>query len=161
MRRLSASTPQTAPAVPTRADLLTTLRFRLDLWLRARLLPFRVADKDLTDVLTLARPPLTGRYRGFTAETIAAAIMRTTRHPWLMRDRRCLRQGLLGHYFLAAAGYAPELHFAVGRDAGAAGRLTAHCWVEIAGRCVVNRPEEDMATIWVERWPQSAVADDD
>lgn len=153
MRQLSASNSAIDLSASERVNFQTMVRFRLELWLRARLLPFRVAEKDLADVLKLARPSRPGRYRGLSTATIAAAVLRTTRHPWMMRDRRCLRQGLLGAYFLTAAGHEPELHFAVGRSAGPVDRLTAHCWVEIAGSCVVNTPQDGMTTIWVERQP--------
>ena len=126
------------------------LRFGVSLWLAARLLPFRVAHKPLQQVLGIADPSAL-RFPGLPHEYITARVMRTTRRPWLMRKRPCLRQGLLGCRFLAEAGYAPELHFGIDGDSIGTHRLSAHCWVCINGKPVLNDRINDMATILVHR----------
>ena len=132
------------------APLWTRLRFRVSLWLAARLLPSRVAHKPLQQVLEIAEPTSL-RFAGLHHDYIAARVLRATRRPWLMRDRRCLRQGLLGCRFLAEAGYAPELHFGIDGDSIGTQRLAAHCWVCINGKPVLNDRINHMTTILVHR----------
>ena len=144
---LTGVTPAEAAA---RARLWTRLRFRVSLWLAARLLPSRVANKPLQQVLEIAEPTSL-RFAGLHHDYITARVLRATRRPWLMRDRRCLRQGLLGCRFLAEAGYAPELHFGIDGDSIGTHRLAAHCWVCIQGKPVLNDRIKDMPTILVHR----------
>ena len=138
------------PAEAPSASLWTRLRFRVSLWLAARLLPSRVAHKPLQQVLDIAEPTSL-RFAGLHHDYITARVLRATRRPWLMRDRRCLRQGLLGCRFLAEAGYAPELHFGIDGDSIGTHRLAAHCWVCIQGKPVLNDRIKDMPTILVHR----------
>jgi hypothetical protein len=140
-----------------RVSLVTRLRFGVSLWLAARLLPSRVARKPFQRVLRLAEPSAI-RFRGLPPDYIAKRILQTTRKPWLMRDRRCLRQGLLGCRFLAEAGYAPELHFGINPSSIGTPRLAAHCWVCINGTPVLNDRVNDMVTILVHRVTAEAKA---
>ena len=126
----------------------TRLRFGVSLWIAARLLPLRVARKPWRRVLTMADPSSI-RFAGLHHDSIPARVLRATRRPWLMRDRPCLRQGLLGCRFLAEAGYAPELHFGINGDSIGTHRLSAHCWVCINGTPVLNDRINHMETIWV------------
>lgn len=133
------------------AKLLQALRFRVELWFAARTLPLRVRGRSFEAVLALASPAAPARYGGLSHEYIARSIARTLRHPLAMRDRRCLRAGLLGFRFLRLAGHQPELHFAVDRDSVGGERISAHCWVCIGGRPVVGRGEPNQVTIHVHR----------
>ena len=118
----------------------TKIRFRIALWRDARLLPFRIPrNRPLAEVLLLARPPRSAFYPGLPSTYILKHVLKTTRRPILMRDRRCLRQGILACRFLAAAGHSSELHFGVDRTSLAA-VLKAHCWVVYRGATVLNPP---------------------
>ena len=136
------------PAEAPSASLWTRLRFGVSLWIAARLLPLRVARKPWRRVLEMADPSSI-RFAGLHHDYITARVLRATRRPWLMRDRPCLRQGLLGCRFLAEAGYAPELHFGINSDSIGTHRLSAHCWVCINGKPVLNDRINHMATILV------------
>jgi hypothetical protein len=144
-------------AAAASAPLWTRLRFRVSLWLAARLLPSRVAHKPLQQVLEIAEPTSL-RFAGLHHDYITARVLHATRRPWLMRDRRCLRQGLLGCRFLAEAGYAPELHFGIDGDSIGTQRLAAHCWVCINGKPVLNDRINHMTTILVHRVSTEASA---
>lgn len=133
----------------------TELRFGLAVWLRARLMPLLVRRRDLAPILADAEPGPARPYRGLAAEAIVDAVRRVTRHPWFMRDRRCLRQGLLAYRYLTAAGFRPTLHFGVDRTSLADRRLKAHCWVVLDGRPVIGPPNETMVTIFVYDGPRS------
>ena len=120
-----------------------------DLWFSSRMMPWRVRRRPLRSVLRLAEPSTTSRYAGFSAAYISRAVERVTRHPWLMRDRRCLRRGLLGFRFLSEAGFDPELHFGVDSTSIASDPLVAHCWVSIDGAPVISDRLQGMATVLV------------
>jgi hypothetical protein len=65
-----------------------------------------------------------------------------------MRDRRCLREGLLAFRFLSMAGYGPVLRFGVQRGSAARGqRLSAHCWIEVENETMLNPPLPDTVEI--------------
>ena len=132
----------------SRVRFWTRLRFGVSLWIAARLLPLRVARKPWRRVLGMADPSSI-RFAGLHHDYITARVLRATRRPWLMRDRPCLRQGLLGCRFLAEAGYAPELHFGIDGDSIGTHRLSAHCWVCINGKPVLNDRINHMTTILV------------
>ncbi|MCX7304459.1 MAG: lasso peptide biosynthesis B2 protein [Hyphomicrobiales bacterium] len=134
-------------------SLLSVCRFRLDLWLAARSLPWRVSGKPLDQILAMASPEGRSDYPGLAAEYIARRVRKSVRRPLLMRDRRCLREGLLGFEFLSRAGYAPELHFAVEPASVAKDRIAAHCWVCLDGQPVVGDRLGDQVTIFVHRSP--------
>lgn len=131
------------------AGLMLRARFRVALWLAARALPLRLGRQPIGAALRLAEPAARGHYDGLAADYIARAVRRATRHPWLMRDRRCLRQGILGYRFLAAAGYRPELYFGVDPASVSRPRLAAHCWVCLDGQPVLNDRLPGMATLFV------------
>jgi hypothetical protein len=65
-----------------------------------------------------------------------------------MRDRRCLREGLLGHRFLRLAGFDPELRFGVDPKSLQTPRVSAHCWVCLDGRPVVSDSLPGMVEIY-------------
>lgn len=142
------------------ASLLTALRFRVDLWLAARSLPWRVAGKSFEDILAMASPEGGAEYEGLPVEYIARRVRRSVRRPWLMRDRRCLREGLLGFEFLRRSGYAPELHFAVAPGSLSAERISAHCWVCVHGEPVIGDRQGDQVTIFVHRSESATRAGD-
>ena len=128
---------------------ITKIRFRIALWCDARLLPFRIwRERPLAEVLSLARPPRRVSYAGLPIAYILKRVMRTTRRPILMRDRRCLRQGILAYRFMAAAGYKSELHFGVDRTS-LGGSLKAHCWLVHGGETVLNPPDPATVEIFV------------
>lgn len=124
-------------------------RFRAALWWAARLMPLQIKRKALGDILDWMELDCAERYIGLSASYIESCVVRTARRPWLMRDRRCLRIGLLGYQFLCKAGFAPELHFGVSPDSVARERLEAHCWVCLAGEAVIGAPLPGMVTIHV------------
>ena len=132
-------------------SLLKTCRFRVDLWLAARSLPWRVAGKSFEDILALASPKGRVDYSGLPAEYISRRVRKSVRRPWLMRDRRCLREGLLGFEFLRRSGYSPELHFAVDPASVSKERIAAHCWVCLDGKPVVGDRQGDQVTIFIHR----------
>lgn len=142
-----------APASPSvsPASLWRRLRFRADVWLAARLLPLRLRGRRFEEVLKAVPVAPRRRYAGLSAEYISRTVFRVTRRPLLMRDRRCLRQGLLGFGYMAQAGLKPELHFAVERDSVPTGQLAAHCWVCVDGQPVLSDRTPDMVTIYVHR----------
>jgi hypothetical protein len=128
---------------------LTRVRFRLALWFNARLLPLQLwRDRPLADVLSLADAAPGGRYVGLPAGYVLKRVLKTTRRPLLMRDRRCLRQGILAFKFMNAAGYRSELHFGVDR-ASVAGPVKAHCWLVHDGKIVLNPPDSDTVPILI------------
>ncbi|MBB5754424.1 lasso peptide biosynthesis B2 protein [Prosthecomicrobium pneumaticum] len=121
--------------------------FRLALFVEARLLPFRIGRRPIADILALADGPVPAGLDGMSVSAIVRAVRRTTRRPWLMADRPCLRQGVLAYRSLRAAGFAPELHFGVDRDSIAEPSLRAHCWVVVDGAIVLNPPDPRMVTV--------------
>jgi hypothetical protein len=136
-------------------SFLSVLRFRIDLWLAARSLPWRVSGKSLEQILAMASPNDRLDYPGLAPEYISRRVRKSVRSPLLMRDRRCLREGLLGFEFLLRSGYDPELHFAVEPSSVAKDRIAAHCWVCLDGQPVVGDRQGDQVTILVHRSPAS------
>jgi hypothetical protein len=125
------------------------VRFRTVLWASARMLPWRIRRRPLNAVLEIAEPFDRKRYAGLPAAYIANAIKRTTRHSWLMRDRKCLRRGLLGYRFLSEAGFRPELRFSVDPYSPSKDRMTAHCWVCLDGKPIVGEELAGATTVLV------------
>lgn len=125
------------------------MRFRTALWLAARILPWRVRRRPLDAVLSLAEPADTGRYAGLSVAYVARAVRRTTRHPWVMRDRPCLRSGLLGYRFLREAGFHPQLRFGVDPRTITRSHAAAHCWVCVDDTPVINDRLPGMTDIFV------------
>lgn len=142
----------------TRTDLGSRTRFLASLWLRARLLPFRVGQRDLQSVLALAAYDGPPRFAGLDAPYICRHVRRATRFPVLMRKRRCLREGLLGFYFLRAAGFDPELRFGVDGKSLGQKKVKAHCWVCLESRSILNDRHEGMVDILV--FPPPTSSDD-
>lgn len=133
----------------TAPSLTTRLLFNLDLWIRARLLPWQASRNSLDVVLKLATPAGSASYSGLPVSYVVRKVARTVRHPWLMRDRRCLREGVLGFRFLREAGYEPHLCFGVEPGSIAADRLSAHCWIDVAGETVLGAPHTPLLTVFV------------
>jgi hypothetical protein len=64
-----------------------------------------------------------------------------------MRDRRCLREGLLAYRFLRSAGYSPDLVFGVDPRSLDGPKPDAHCWIRLDGRDVFNPPKQPMTIV--------------
>lgn len=79
-------------------------------------------------------------YVGVTEQDIVQLVQWRLAHPWRMRGRRCLREGLLCFHFLRLIGVPAELHFGVFAQARS-GEL-AHCWVVVHDRCVTLPPQD-------------------
>lgn len=129
---------------------LTRTRFRIALWCQARSMPFRVTShRPLAWVLSFADRVPSGTYAGLSAEYILKHVARVTRRPYFMRERRCLRQGLLAFRFMKAAGKDVELHFGI--DRVHLQNIRAHCWIVHNGRVVLNPPDANTQTIFVHK----------
>lgn len=128
--------------------LLRKARFRLSLWTWARVLPLLAGNHSLSYLITLTRVGTGVPYRGLAPDYIVRSVKRTTRRPRLMRDRPCLRQGLLAMRFLRLAGYRPVLHFAVDRTSVSRDTLSAHCWVTLNERVILNPATPTMVEIF-------------
>jgi hypothetical protein len=137
-------------------ETIERLRFKTALWLWARLVPVLAWRRDLPSLIDATAPPPRVAYRRLSADYIARRVRRATRRPILMRDRPCLRDGLLGYRFLRLAGFEPELHFGVEPASVAAERLRAHCWVVLDGDNVLSAPLQDMVEILVVRGERDA-----
>jgi transglutaminase superfamily protein len=122
--------------------------FRGHLWVSARLMPVLIGQRDFESVLKWAPLISPTPYRGLPSSYIVASVNRTVRHPWLMRDRRCLREGLLAHRFLRLASFDPDLRFGVDPKSIHEPRMTAHCWVCLDGRPVVSDSLPGMVEIY-------------
>ena len=127
------------------------LRFRISLWLSARFLPLRVRHRPLSEILSLLKSGHSAPYRGLPIAYILGCIRRTARRPVLMRDRRCLREGLLAFQFLEAAGYEAELHFGIDTTTLSTPDLKAHCWIVYNNETVLNPPDTNIRPILVYR----------
>jgi hypothetical protein len=132
------------------------LRFQIALWMAARSLPFRLHGRPLSDILESARARRSSIYRGLSSAYIVKSIVRMVRHPWIMRNRRCFREGLLAFQFLEAAGFTPALHFGIDRNSLNRTDVQAHCWVVCDGEVILNAPTADMVPILV--WPAAGRA---
>src|SRR5690349_15094261 len=111
--------------VPTARQLV----FRADLWLWARLLPVLAFRRDLPSLLAFACSRTGRPYIGFAPAYVAKRVKRVVRKPWLMRNRQCLREGVLAYRFLRQAGHEPRLHFGIDRKSLNQSLVAAHCWV--------------------------------
>jgi hypothetical protein len=112
-------------------------------------LPWIARGGALAPLLQKIEPPASTPYAGLEASYIAKRVKRATRRPWLMRDRTCLREGLLAYRFLKLAGFKPALHFGLDRTSVAGDHLSAHCWVVLDGQIVLNPPTPGMVEILV------------
>jgi hypothetical protein len=123
-------------------------RLKFVVWLAARLMPIRIRGRELGQIIAKYEPGSKRSFVGLDVADILDTVRRATQHPWAMRDRRCLRQGLLAYRYLALAGYRPELHFGLEKSSLADPRIRAHCWVVIDDVTVLNPPEDGMMTIF-------------
>lgn len=128
---------------------LRKLRFRVALWIWARLLPVLAWKRSLPSLLKIVMPRKSIPYQGLPAGYIARRVKKATRRPWLMRDRPCLREGLLALRFLRLAGFEPALHFAVDRASVKSDVLSAHCWVVLDKETLINPPSQSMVEVLV------------
>jgi hypothetical protein len=110
-------------------------------------LPLLARRRDLNALLALTRVGGGEPYRGLAPSLIVRRVRLTTRRPWLMRDRPCLRQGLLAMRFLRLAGYRPVLHFGVDRTTVTRNVLSAHCWVTLDDEVLFNPATPTMVEI--------------
>ena len=130
--------------------------FRVNLSVAARLLPAFVKRISLAETLRLATPSAgTTGYVELKPAEIVRAVVRATRRPWLMRDRRCLRQGVLAFHFLTLAGHRPVLHFGVVPSTMSMPRPRAHCWVSVQDFIILNPPMEPMVEILAHDGPMA------
>jgi hypothetical protein len=131
------------------ADAIMRMRFLASLWLRARVLPLRIGQRPLEKVLELANYSGPDIYRGLSADYICHRVRRSTRRPWFMRDRRCLREGVLGFYYLRAAGFKPELRFAIDPKSVGQSQIMAHCWVCLDDTAILSEKGQFMVDLFV------------
>jgi hypothetical protein len=133
-------------------QVLTRMRFRIAVWFDARSMPFRIRrDQTLHSVLAFANRPRANAYSGLPADYILKHVVAVTRRPWMMRDRRCLRQALLGFRFLVAAGHEAELHFGIDRASLPGPQVRAHCWIVCRGKVVLNPPDPNTVSVLIHR----------
>jgi hypothetical protein len=126
---------------------LKTACFRCSLWLWAKYLPLAIRGQELMPLLERVKPPGRQPYSGIAAAEILKRVKLACRKPWLMRDRRCLREGLLAFRFLSMAGYHPVLRFGVERTSLGQSSLSAHCWIDLDGTVALNPPTPGMVEI--------------
>mgnify|MGYP002403600565 CR=1 FL=1 len=119
-------------------------------------MPFRIGNRPMAEVLAIADGPVLPGLSGLNPASIARHVRRTTRRPWLMAKRPCLREGVLAYRFLRAAGFEPELHFGVDRDSIDEPAIRAHCWVVLDGEIVLNPPAATMMTVLRHTAPNTA-----
>jgi hypothetical protein len=124
-------------------------RFRIALWLWARIVPVLAWRSDLITLLQRVSPSSRTPYSGLPAEVIAYRAKRAVRRPRLMADRPCLREGILAERFLRLAGFQPELRFGIVRGSLVQDKLAAHCWIVLHGNIILNRPTTDMIEVLV------------
>lgn len=129
--------------------MLSKVRFRVALWVWTRLLPGLAWRRSLSSLLDLTMPGNRSPYRGLTSAYIVRRVRKATRRPWLMRDRPCLREGVLALRFLRLAGFDPMLHFGVDRTSVTRDVLSAHCWVVLERKIVLNPPAPGMVEVLV------------
>ena len=125
------------------------LLLRVELWLSARLLPYILPFRNFPQMLEDADVDVSHRYVGLSTNLIAGTLKNVTRHPWLMRDRRCLREGLIGYRFLRKAGFHPELHFGIETKSLDHEFINAHCWVVVDGKSVIGEKLPGMETVHI------------
>jgi len=119
------------------------------MWIAARCLPVAIFFRSFSEMLQYAEAKVCNRYIGISADQIASAAINATRRPWIMRERRCLRQGLIGYRYLRKAGYQPQLHFGIDSRSVDQEHISAHCWVVLDGKSVINDALQGMSTILI------------
>ncbi len=122
------------------------LRLNIAIRIWALWIPLLARDANLTRLLARSTPPSRRPYAGFSAGTIWRCCHRAVKRPILMRDRPCLREGLLLNRFLILTGRNPVIHFGVDRASVGGPRIKAHCWVAQGDR-VFNPPSPSMIEI--------------
>ena len=126
-----------------------TVPFAAGVWIAARLLPVCVGSSELDRLLSMATPrPGRSAHTHLSPAAIAAAVKRAARRPWVMRNRRCLREGLLAFHYLRLAGHHPLLHFAVEPGSLSEAKLAAHCWVTVDDDVLMNPPTPTMMNLF-------------
>jgi len=136
----------------TAGSVLRRAMFRAEMWFWARTLPLRCRkSRDFADIMRIADAGADRRYNGFAAPYIAHRAKRAARRPWVMRDRRCLREGILAYRFLTLAGIPADMYFGVDRKSIGSAKLSAHCWVVVDGKPLLNPPEPSMVTVFIEK----------
>lgn len=134
------------------SSAIRRVMFRTELWFWARTLPLRCRkSRDFADIMKIADAGASRRYAGLTAADIAHRAKRAARRPWVMRDRRCLREGILAYRFLTLAGIPADMVFGVDRKSIGSAKLAAHCWVVVDDKPILNPPEPSMVTVFVEK----------
>jgi hypothetical protein len=123
------------------------MALRACLWFEARLLPLRIGQRRLDAVLAIADEEAPHLHSALAPAEICRLVKRATRHPLLMRNRRCLRQGVLGMRALRAAGHRPQLHFGVDPRSLDRPLPDAHCWIVLDEEVLMNPPDIGMVTI--------------
>jgi len=118
-----------------------------EIWLATITLPFWLYKKDFAATLKYFDVNSDDKFKNIDQTLIYNCIGLTTKKPWLMRDRRCLRQGLLAMRFLKKASFEPTIHFGVDMNTMSSPSLSAHCWVEINNIPVMNDILEDMIIV--------------
>lgn len=129
---------------------LSYLRLVLTVRAWALCIPIVARDSNLSAVLARTAPPAKRPFQGFSPSTIWRCCHKAVKRPWLMRDRPCLREGLLLNRFLVMAGHDPTLHFGVDKTSLNTPAIRAHCWIRLGDR-VFNPPDESMVEIHTHR----------
>jgi len=138
-------------------EKFSLLCLKTDIWLTARFVPAWIGWRDLAGILRVADARKSKLYAEIDAETIARLALAATCKHWIMRNRRCLRQGIVGYRFLTKAGFYPELHFGVGATSTATAKTPAHCWVVLNGKPIINDNLEGMATMYIHKSPSESL----
>jgi transglutaminase superfamily protein len=135
-------------AWPDPGRFATRLALRVHVALLALIVPPLATLLPLRKLLDLVTPKRSiAAYRNLSPSEFAAAATRRLRHPWVMRRRRCLREGLIVFHLLRLAGVPAALHFAVYRFDQH--RSLAHCWVVVADACVTQPAPPSAALVLV------------
>lgn len=125
------------------------LPFGFGLWIAARLMPQVIRGKTLGEILRRATPaPHERAYCDLSAEEIVVAVKAAAARPWRMRQRRCLREGVLAFHYLSLAGHRPLLHFGLVPETIRSSRPMAHCWITVGGEAVLNPPTTPMLDLF-------------
>ena len=112
------------------------------------MLPPIAARGPLERLLGFATPGgATPAYASLSVSEILTAVKNVSARPWVMREQRCLREGLLAFRFLALAGYRPVLHFGVAPETAKSNHPRAHCWISLDGKAIFNPPTEPMLNL--------------
>lgn len=132
--------------IDRRRHPLLLLRLRLAVRGWSLFVPIVAQQSNLQRLLAWTGPGKQKPYRGLGAETIWRCCHGTVKHPMVMRDRPCLREGLLLNRYLVMAGFEPTLHFGIDKDSIQDAKVRAHCWVCLGER-VFNPPAASMVEI--------------